>query len=87
MRLVIKFRKQECKYPSDMYIYIYGSDQVSEMHPPARPLQITLGGGGGGEGKKMCNLFRACLYFEEDILKQNRKKKINVRSDRYSFIN
>ena len=22
--------------------------------------------------KKMCNLFRACLYFEEDILNQNR---------------
>ena len=24
------------------------------------------------KGKEMCNLFRACLYFEEDILNQNR---------------
>ena len=53
-----------------MYIYIYGSDKVSAIHPPARPLQITLGG--KKEKKKKCNLFRACLYFEEDILKQNR---------------
>ena len=27
---------------------------------------------GGGGGKEMCNLFHACLYFEEDILNQNR---------------
>ena len=43
------------------------------MHPPF--LQITGGGGGGGGEKKrkrnVCNLFRACLYFKEDILNQN----------------
>ena len=64
-----------------MYIYIYGSDQVSAIHPPPTPPPITL-----GEKKKrkklkekkcviykeMCNLFRACLYLEEDILNQNR---------------
>ena len=58
-----------------MYIYIYGSDQISAMHPPPPP--NYLGGGGGGtlkkkKGKEMCNLFHACLYFEEDILNQNR---------------
>ena len=56
-----------------MYIYIQDSDQVSAMHPPLFP--ITLGGGKErekkNEGKEMCNLFRACLYFEEDILNQN----------------
>ena len=45
----------------------------------------------------MCNLFRASLYFEEDILNQNsyrgrtnKKKKEEEKSvscDRYSFIN
>ena len=34
--------KARNKYPSDMYIYIYGSDQVSAMHPSPLP-QITLG--------------------------------------------
>ena len=60
-----------------MYIYMYGSDQVSAMHPPPpQPPPNYLGWGGGGErrrkGKEMCNLFRACLYFEEDFLNQNR---------------
>ena len=48
------------------------------------PLSKLLWGGGGKEekkgkkkekkkkGKEMCNLFRAYLYFEEDILNQNR---------------
>ena len=66
-----------------MYIYIYGSDQVSAMHPP--PLTPPNYSGGKKErkkkkrrkeeknhGKEICNLFRACLYFEEDILNQNR---------------
>ena len=41
----------------------------------------------------MCNLFRACLYFEEDILNQKEAGQLkhyfflNVRSDRYCFIN
>ena len=42
------------------------------MHPPLLP--ITLGGKERekkNEGKEMCNLFRACLYFEEDILNHN----------------
>ena len=51
-----------------MYIYIYGSDQVSAMHPPL--LQITLGEK-REKTNEMCNLFHACLYFEEDILNQN----------------
>ena len=59
-----------------MYIYIYGSDQVSAMHPQPHPpafLQITFGEKGEKKKKKeMCNLVRACLYFEEDILNQNR---------------
>ena len=44
------------------------------MHPT--PLQINLGNNLKKiklkKGKEMCNLFRACLYFEEDILNQNR---------------
>ena len=38
----------------------------------------------------MCNLFRACLYFEEDILTKIIKEAgffFYVWSDRYSFIN
>ncbi len=50
-----------------MYIYIYGSDQVSAMHPPN-----YFGEKKNKKGKEMCNLFRAYLYFEEDILNQNR---------------
>ena len=59
-----------------VYLYIYGSDQVSAMQPPL--LQIDLGRkrrrkkGKEKKGKEMCNLFCACLYFEEDILNQNR---------------
>ena len=64
-----------------MYIYIYDSDQVSAMHappppspPPPAPYYFGGGGGRGGKTKQkeICNLFRACLYFEEDVLNQNR---------------
>ena len=58
-----------------MYIYIYGSDQVIAMLPPPPPNYFgeKKGGvGGGGGGKEMCNLFRAWLYFKEDILNQSR---------------
>ena len=68
-----------------MYIYIYGSDQISAMHPPPpHPAPNYFGGGKERlkkkrkkeekkkERKEMCNLFRACLYCEEDILNQNR---------------
>ena len=52
---------------------MYGSDQVSAMHPLLQiPFFFFLGGGGGKKGKETCNLFRVCLYFEEDILNQNR---------------
>ena len=47
-----------------MYIYIYGSDKVSAMHPSPLP-QITLGEKRRKkeekEGKEMCKLFVACL--------------------------
>ena len=46
------------------------------MHPPPPHLQITLEKKGWKKerekGKEMCNLFRACLYVEEDIINQNR---------------
>ena len=59
-----------------MYIYIYSSDQVSAMHPTP-PSSKLLSGEKRKKRKKtkkktMCNLFRACLYLEEDILNQNR---------------
>ena len=35
-----------------MYIYIYGSDQVSAVHPPSSKLLGGVGGGGGTKEKK-----------------------------------
>ena len=40
------------------------------QHISPSPLQITLEKK-RKDGKEMCELFCACLYFEEDILKQN----------------
>ena len=70
-----------------MYIYVYGSDQVSVMHPPPPKKKIIKNNNNNNNNKKIinlgkktkkenlrekiCNLFRACLYFEEDILNQN----------------
>ena len=63
-----------------MYIYIYSSDQVSAMHPPTTPPPPNYFAEEKikkrkkekkKEGKEMCNLFCACLYFKEDILNQN----------------
>ena len=66
MRLVINFRKQETNIPLTC-VFIY-KVQTKLVHPPL--LQITLGEK-REKTNEMCNLFHACLYFEEDILNQN----------------
>ena len=49
-----------------MYIYTYGSDRVIFLGRQKQNKNKN------NYGNEICNLFRACLYFEEDILNQNR---------------
>ena len=59
--------KARNKHPSESDMYI-SKVQNKLVQPPPPPPPITL------EKKtkeKSCDLFHACLYFEEDILKQN----------------
>ena len=88
MRLVINFRKQETNIPlTCIFIYTVQTKLVQCTPPPLtggggggekkrkeekNTKEITLGKEKKNKGKEMCNLFRACLYFEEVILNQNR---------------
>ena len=64
-----------------MYIYIYGSDQVSAMNLSPHP-QITWGGGGGKEEKtkeKKC-----VIYFGMSVLRRRHfKPKSLKRQDNF----
>ena len=79
MRLVINFRKQETNIPlTCIFIYTVQTKVQTKLAQYIPPPPNYLGGWGRAEekkkkkGKEMCNVFRACLNFEEDILIQNR---------------
>ena len=71
MRMVINFRKQETNIPlTCIFIYIYGSDQVSAMHPPPH-LPPPPNYFGGKKRKRKKRKTKTKEKIEEDILSQN----------------
>ena len=82
--LIINFRKQETNIPlTCIFIYTVQTKLV-QCTPPLPPSKLHWWEKMTKE-KKKCNLFRACLYFEEDILNQIVKEAgqfFYVRSDR-----